>query len=79
MNSLEELNQKFDLDILSEQLKSAVDSKDPLGYMRSNINWEIDKELDSKPNLKGLTIMMTEAYTTNISYEMWNPFRKFLD
>jgi hypothetical protein len=79
MNSLEELNQKFDLDVLSEQLKSAVDSKDPLGYMRSNINWEIDKDLDTKPNLKGVTNMMAESYSTNISYEMWNPFRKFLD
>ncbi|ARS39311.1 hypothetical protein CA265_06335 [Sphingobacteriaceae bacterium GW460-11-11-14-LB5] len=79
MNSLEELNHKFDLDVLSEQLKSAVDSKDPLGYMRSNINWEIDKDLDTKSNLEGVTSMMTESYSTNISYEMWNPFRKFLD
>lgn len=79
MNSLEELNQKFDLDVLSEQLKSAVDSKDPLGYMRSNINWEIDKNLDTDANLKSITSMMTESYSTNISYEMWNPFRKFLD
>ena len=79
MNSLEKLNQKFDLDVLSEQLKSAVDSQDPLGYMRSNINWEIDKDLDTKPNLKGVTNMMIESYSTNITYEMWDPFRKFLD
>ncbi|SDD85890.1 hypothetical protein [Pedobacter soli] len=79
MNALEEINQKFDLDVLSKQLKSAVDSKDPLGYMRSNINWEIDKDLDIKPNLEDITSMMSESYSTNISYEMWDPFRKFLD
>ena len=79
MNALEEINQKFDLDVLSKQLKSAVDSKDPLGYMRSNINWEIDKDLDIKPNLEDITSMMSESYSTNISYEMLDPFRKFLD
>ena len=79
MNLLNELNQKFDLDVLSEQLKSTIDSKDPLGYMRSNINWEIDKDLETKSNLGNLSTMMSELYSTNISYEMWNPFRKFLD
>lgn len=79
MSSLGELNQKFDLDVLSEQLKATVDSKDPVGYMRSNINWEIDKDLDDKPNLDIVANMMSISYSSNIGYEMWNPFRRFLE
>jgi len=78
MTALAELNQKFDLDILSEQLNSVVESKDPVGYMRNNINWEIDKDLDEL-NLNGFTNSITALYATNIGYEMWNPLKKFLN
>lgn len=79
MNELEEVNQKFNLDVLSKQLRTTIDSKDPIGYMKNNINWEIDNDLNETENLMGLTKMMSETYSSNISYEMWNPFRKFLD
>lgn len=78
MATLEELNQHFNIDELEKQLESVIESQDPVGYMQSNINWEIDKDLDDDQELSPLTKMMAAQLTGNKRYETWNPFRKFL-
>lgn len=78
MATLEELNQHFDIEMLETQLKQVIESQDPVGYMQSNINWEIDKDLDDDEELSPLTKLLSTQLSGNKGYEAWNPLRKFL-
>lgn len=78
MVTLEELNQKFDLSELERQLELVVESQDPVGYMQSNINWEIDNEVEEDDELAPLTKMLSSQLLVTKGYEAWNPLKKFL-
>ncbi len=45
--SLAVVEENYDLDALANQLKMVVESGDPLTYMERNINYEIDKDVES--------------------------------
>ena len=79
MTKLEELNQQFDIEKLEKQLALVIESQDPVGYMQSNINWEIDNDLDDDLEFSPLTKMLSTQFTVNKSYELWNPIKKFLN
>ncbi|MCX2839426.1 hypothetical protein OQ279_14840 [Salinimicrobium sp. MT39] len=80
MATLQEINQHFDLNELERQLQTVLTFQDPVGYMQSNINWEIDKEdLDDTPELGQLTQIMAADLSANKMYGPWNPFQKFLN
>lgn len=78
MATLEELNQHFDISELEKQLELVIESQDPVGYMQSNINWEIDKDLDNEEELGPLVKLLSTQLSGNKGYEAWNPLRKFL-
>jgi hypothetical protein len=79
---MELLNANFNLDELSNQLQSVIDSKDPMGYMENNLNWEIDNQIEPAiipENNKMFNLYGTEAGFASASYAAWNPFRRFID
>lgn len=79
MAKLEELNQRFDMSELEKQLELVIESQDPVGYMQSNINWEIDNDLDDDDDdLIPLTRLLGTQLLVNKGYEAWNPLKKFL-
>ncbi|MUP46555.1 hypothetical protein E0K83_12480 [Gramella sp. BOM4] len=79
MAALEEIKQHFDIDELEKQLQTVLTLKDPIGYMESNINWEIDKEdLDDSPELDDQILLMTSDSRMKTMYGAWNPFKRFL-
>lgn len=75
---LVELEKEFDLNELERQLQSVIESKDPIGYMSSNINWEIDKDLDEHPGLTKISLLMADQ-PLYMNYSNWNPIRRFLN
>ncbi len=76
---MQALEEKFNMDELTQQLEDVVASKDPVGYMRNNINWEIDNDIDNEGNLMHITGFMGADLSFEKNYEAWNPIRKFLD
>ena len=79
METMQALAEKFNLDELTQQLEDVVASKDPVGYMRNNINWEIDNDTDNDENLMRIAGFMGADLSFGKNYEAWNPIRKFLD
>ena len=74
--TLEAIEANYDLDELANQLKAVIESKNPLKYMDENINWSIDKDVESstKDELKFTSKLLSEN-----SMEDWNPFRGILN
>ena len=79
MATLEELQKQFDIGELEKQLGLAIESQDPVGYMESNINWQIDKDLTDDHELSSLTKLLSAQLSGNKGYAAWNPLKKFLD
>lgn len=81
MATLEELSQHFNIEELEKQLEVVIESQDPVGYMQSNINWEIDIGLDNDDDdeLAPLTKLLGTQLLVNKGYEAWNPLKKFLN
>lgn len=76
---LQEIQSKFDLDALSAQLETVVQSGDPAGYLEHNINWEVDRDVDSAPShemLHSVNEMMSLSAVQH-NYLSWHPFKKF--
>ncbi|OYQ49731.1 hypothetical protein CHU92_00270 [Flavobacterium cyanobacteriorum] len=69
--ALEAVKANYDLDKLANQLKLVIESGNPLKYMDENINWAIDKDLetDSKNNLD-----FTSKFLSVTSTDDLNPF-----
>lgn len=63
----------FDLDSLADQLRSVLVSKDPIGYMERNINWEIDADVDDA-DLLSLDMPYDESF---VLLDDGNPLRRF--
>jgi len=78
MDILTKVQNSFNLDELTKQLQTVIDSGDPIGYMSTNINWEIDSDLEADDNKTHFSKLVP---ATNIaaSYEIWNPLRGFLN
>lgn len=78
--TIAELNQHFNVEELVDQLESAVITQDPLGYMESNINWEIDRDLedsDDDLDINKLASVLFSESAVNKNYARFNPFRGF--
>jgi hypothetical protein len=79
---MEMLNSSFNMDELSSQLQSVLDSRDPMGYMETNLNWEIDNQIESAiipENNKMFNLYGSEASLVSAKHAAWNPFRRFFD
>lgn len=78
----EKLNEEFNMQELSSQLQSVLDSKDPMGYMENNLNWEIDNQVEMSiipGNHKMFALYANEGAFTSAAHLSWNPFRRFID
>jgi hypothetical protein len=84
MDTMQQLSAQFNMDELTQQLHDVVASKDPVGYMKNNINWEIDNDVDDTGNSDNMMniagfLSTGNEFFTKAGYESWNPFKKFLD
>lgn len=78
MENLEHLGTQFNLDELANQLQTVIDTKDPFGYMQSNINWEIDNNTETNPLIKS-SAFEGNAKAITFGFVNWNPFSRFMN
>ncbi|HLA55548.1 MAG TPA: hypothetical protein VK623_05590 [Flavobacterium sp.] len=74
--TLETIAGIYDIDELANQLKSVIESKNPLKYMDENINWAIDKDVEPEANMD---ITFSSKFLTESSMEAWNPFKGIMN
>lgn len=79
MDTLSSSVSNFDLTVLAHQLRSVVEYKNPLSFMESKINWEIDTDLI--PELQkghGFLADPAEGDKANTETSRWQTFVEWL-
>jgi hypothetical protein len=75
---LADIQKRINLDALTHQLATITATRDPVGYMEGNINWEIDTALLEASD-SSLDFLDASVHAPGgMKYQNWNPYGKFL-